>query len=348
MKRVKKTCIVLGCIVCLISGCSNIQNAGREDIPESDISEESIDSVEIEEKSTNESDVSDSEITEESFENADDSEEDLGRYNYFVEGKEKASVDAENSECDDVDVSTVFNDDKYSISDIAEELVSNMKSYERDDDSSTEYRLIDCGDDGNKELVVTEYFIDDYQSGAYIQYIVKDEDGSLVIPYFAESYDGSYTRIFDNGFVEKSGNEKQNVSGYSCGYLDANVKWHFYYKRYYYLDTEAYLSDIDFDIAEKMKEQSSKLEDLQVESFYFDEEGNGASSMTNYYLASGESDKSIYEPDSEYKKMFDMCGAKTCTDEEIQKKLDVRKKEISLDEKIIEEVKKEQPVGRLL
>ncbi|WP_026653020.1 hypothetical protein [Butyrivibrio proteoclasticus] len=86
-------------------------------------------------------------------------------------------------------------------------------------------RLIDCGEDGVKELLVRFQFGD----STSLSMILKDVDGKLKYCYSGESWDRSELCISDTGVITSSGSGGATVHGSDYAYVDAEGDYHFFY-----------------------------------------------------------------------------------------------------------------------
>ncbi len=161
-----------------------------------------------------------------------------------------------------------------------------------------------------------------------------------------DSQDAAY-RISDNGYYWSSGKSGQNTISSTEGYFDANVNWHFYYGRIYYLDMDAFVRDLNnyaqnYNINIDMDKDynSDEWRDAQVLVYFFDEDD--AYNYENYkcvlylYDSNGNLDSSIYDKDSLYYKEFEEMGIEIYSKEDIDVLLKNKREEIGLDEEIID------------
>ena len=185
-----------------------------------------------------------------------------------------------------------------------------------------DYNYIDCGNDGVYELQA----LVDAKELDHVRYsfIIKEDAGKLYIRYItvveAERTEGNISSL---GFVREFGKGGASLAIYYYGFLDADARYHFFYKNYYYLSVEDFYFGDDVEIDEDV------WEDIQIMVYYLSEDKSDAENTYHQYFYTG-TDK-YYENDNIFKNTLEEAGIKTYTDKEIKKVLNDRAKEIGLD-----------------
>ncbi|MBR1670605.1 MAG: hypothetical protein IJ695_07895 [Butyrivibrio sp.] len=163
--------------------------------------------------------------------------------------------------------------ESYTLSEISEKL-AGYEDYSFKADGDAAYRLIDCGSDGNKELLVSQGYVSDAMGGEVttLLMIIKDMGGELDICYDEDMWSRSDVKVNDNGTIIGSGSGGAALHIYECAYVDAAGEYHYHYgseenttpygQFYYYKDgdyTEVPLDGLD-------------TEHLVINSYYFDDD----------------------------------------------------------------------------
>ncbi len=266
---------------------------------------------------------------------------DDANYENYLNGTEKVSVKDVYQENTDFVLREIFEiDEYYDIYEFSSCIIDAMDL--RDDTKKTKltYEYVDCGCDGEKELMVIIDVPGAWAEGCQILYIVKNIEGKLCVLYLTERANNSYTVVTEKGYVWKSGKKSANVVNYTCGYLDDNVNYHFYYGFNYYLNMDSFINEYFEMTGNEIDAYSADWQDVQVVAYYLSDkrEFNQDDFLYSYslYDKNGNLDFSVYDDDSIYKKTFKECGIKTYTEEEIEVYLNTKKQIIGLDEDIIE------------
>ena len=206
----------------------------------------------------------------------------IKKYENFMNDKEKALMTNKYQKLEAFEWNDVFeNGKKYSMSEIAKCIHDASNLYDDTAEIEIYSRYIDCGQDEEKELLVTIFMPGAWAEGYNIKFIVKEVDDELQVLYFGEGWDtdSSFFRISDNGYVSKGGKGSNGVV-VGNGYLDSDVNWQFYYGYYYYLDMYSFVRDVvrklvDDYISDGDKDidvHNDEWKDVQVKSYFFHEE----------------------------------------------------------------------------
>lgn len=118
----------------------------------------------------------------------------------------------------------------YSLSEISDKLASSGDySFKINGDAT--YRSIDCGNDGNKELLVSqEYTAGDMGGEIFTLFmILKDMGGELKICYDQDMWSRSDVTINDDGTIYGSGSGGAALHVYDFAFVDAKGDYQFYY-----------------------------------------------------------------------------------------------------------------------
>ena len=270
-------------------------------------------------------------------------------YENFLDGKEKALIVKEYHDKGPFEFNDSFEiGETYSLSEIYKIIYD--AEWMADDTAGIKIyaNYIDCGQDDEKELLVSIYLLGAWHEGFCVRAILKEVDNELQVLYMnsgTDSQDAAY-RISDKGYYWSSGKSGLNTISSAEGYFDANVNWHFYYGRIYYLDMDAFVRDLNnyaqnYNINIDMDKDynSDEWRDAQVFAYFFDEDD--AYNYENYkcvlylYDSNGNLDSSIYDKDSLYYKEFEEMGIEIYSEEDIDVLLKNKREEIGLDEEII-------------
>ena len=186
-----------------------------------------------------------------------------------------------------------------------------------------DYNYIDCGSDEEYELLALVR--DDPDVSPFkLGFVIKEVDGKLYIRYItyveAEREEGN---ISSQGFVSEFGKGGADLAIYNYGYLDADARYHFYYKMYYYLTVN------DFDFGDDVEIDQEEWKDTQLMVYFLTEDGKDADQTYYHYTYTGS--KRYYENDNVFKNTLEEAGFTTSTEKEIKKVLSDRAKEIGLD-----------------
>ena len=153
-------------------------------------------------------------------------EESSRLYEGFMEGTEAAIFDA-NGDCGQyIALSDALTDgESYTLNEIIELLTAQGQYAEGYTVQKTRESLVDCGLDGNIEILVHV----DFDTEFSFDMVVKNVDGSLVIGFFADSWSRSETHVLYNGAVTSYGSSGANSHGGENGFINADGKYVLWY-----------------------------------------------------------------------------------------------------------------------
>ncbi len=260
------------------------------------------------------------------------------KYEAFINGELSVKIEDFYQQNTDYSLEEIFNEESYTIDEIDELLKDNIRSYDASVETDIEDTIIDCGADGENELLVRFNMNGAKQNGYYVLFVIKDINDELQLKYFcAGDEENNIVSINDTGYVSESGSAGASQYNSSFGYLDSEVTWQPYYGEYYFLDMMSfgdYLNREGYDVDFSGEEWS----ELQAE-VYFVENGD----TTNIYYVytkvdeAGNVDESIYESTSIYKQFFDELGVETYSTSDIELVLAQQRESIGLKEEIIDD-----------
>ncbi|MBP3279079.1 MAG: hypothetical protein J6M44_09015 [Butyrivibrio sp.] len=210
----------------ILSGC------GKETPEESSVFE-NIDAADKAE--TSESDQSATTKTQPSDNTSDVANETPastgGLYEDFKTGAAKAKFTKSGDRGAYLVLSDILEDGQsYSLSEIDDKLASSGDySFKVNGDAT--YRTIDCGNDGEKELLYQQEFTAEDMGGEIFTLfmILKDMGGELKICYDQDMWSRSDVTINDDGTIYGSGSGGAALHVYDFAFVDAKGDYHFYY-----------------------------------------------------------------------------------------------------------------------
>ena len=259
------------------------------------------------------------------------SNEDL--YEEFKDGTSKATFTKDGDRGSYLTLSTILEDGKeYSLSEITENIENNAE-YSLKVSGDASYRLIDCGNDGNKELLVQqEYVSEEMGSEIFTLFmIIKDTGEELKICYDQDMWSRSEVTINDDGTILGSGSGGAALHVYDYAYVDANGDYHFCYgQEENYTPTDIYYMQ-GGDYIEVSLEGLDQ-EHLVVNSYYFEADADKRSDYISFDIIDDQ--YNIVTTDEDYAesndivKRFAESGIKVYTSKEIEDLLSQRAGEI--------------------
>ncbi len=221
----------------------------------------------------------------------------------------------------------------YSLTELADKLGSS-ESYNYKPVSDPEYRYIDCGNDGNKELFYQQSFQDDSFGEPFtLNMILKDINGELTICYDQDMWSRSSVQVNDDGTIEGDGSGGAALHYTNYSFVDAAGDYHFYY------ELEETLSPFDDYYSYKdgnytlVSMDGLDSEHLGIDAYYFESEYEKRSDYTTYFIFDDSyndiTSDADYDASNEVMKRFTDAGIKIYTKSEIKDILDKRAKEIN-------------------
>ena len=152
-------------------------------------------------------------------------------YEDFKTGAAKAKFTKSGDRASYLALSEILSDgESYSLTEITDKL-ENYDSYSFKVNGDATYKMIDCGNDGNKELLLQQEFTADDMGGEIFTLfmILKDMGGDLKICYDQDMWSRSDIIINDDGTIYGSGSGGAALHVYDFAYVDADGNYRFYY-----------------------------------------------------------------------------------------------------------------------
>ncbi|MCR5829581.1 MAG: hypothetical protein K6F93_04425 [Lachnospiraceae bacterium] len=240
-------------------------------------------------------------------------------YQEFIDGTGKAKYMGLGDKTSFLDTKVALEIGKsYSWDEISEALKSFDEFMEYKQDGEESYKLIDCGSDGVKELLVEALFATEYS----LHMIVKEINGELQIIYTQDGWSRCGVSIGDNGEIFTGGSAGANVHVSDYAYIDADGNYKYFYGITETLtlfgDFYAFKTDDDFVTfsTEGLDSEHTGIDDYVIEDengvrnhyyhyFMFDDDFNYVSSDADY------------TDDNEIGKRFKDAGIETYTTAQI-------------------------------
>jgi hypothetical protein len=193
-------------------------------------------------------------------------------YEDFKTGAAKAKFTKSGDRASYLTLSEILKDgESYSISEIVGG-IENHDSYSFKANGEGTFRSIDCGNDGNKELLYQQEFTAGDMGGEIFTLfmILKDMGGELKICYDQDMWSRSDITINDDGTIYGSGSGGAALHVYDFAFVDAKGDYHFYY------GSEENITPFgDFYYNENGESKSLSLEGLDtdhliINTYYFE------------------------------------------------------------------------------
>jgi hypothetical protein len=146
-------------------------------------------------------------------------------YEAFMNGEAQARYQASADHASYLETAEVLKDGEYYTLDQIIDKTDKAYSIDNADHATREYHLIDCGSDGNKELLADIGFAASFR----MHMVLKDYDGELVICYICDGGDRFDNDISDEGYISFWSLSAANIHTFEESYLDANGIYHFFY-----------------------------------------------------------------------------------------------------------------------
>ena len=252
-------------------------------------------------------------------------------YEAFMSGSAKAKYRGTGDRTSYLETSVALQKGKsYTMDEIVEAL-ENLNEYVPFKLSSeVRYFRIDCGSDGNEEMLVEAMFDPEYT----LYMVIKEIDGELAICYTQDGWSRSDVVVHDDGTIDGSGSGGANVFITDKAFVNADGEYRFFYgcEETMSLFSEIYVMD------------GSDYKTFMPEGLGIDQEHTG---IRDYYFEPVYEDRKHYymyfifddtyadvTTDADYddsnglKQKFAEAGAKTYTQKEIDELLQKRAKEI--------------------
>lgn len=178
--------------------------------------------------------------------------------------------------------------ESYTISEICEAL-KQIEDFQ--DEPEITYSMIDCGSDGEEELLVEAQL-----SAAFgLDMIIKNIDGEFVICYDQSATERSYIAVNTDGTIESGGSSAANIHSMDYAFVDANGEYHFFYG---VTETLSVFDTYDIYVGDSVTSISAEgidAEHMAVLEYYFEENYEERNSFYSFYTF----DDSYNEVDTE-------------------------------------------------
>ena len=210
----------------ILSGC------GKETPEESSVLENIDDSDKAETSESDKSAATETQPSDNTSDVANETPASTGDlYEDFKTGAAKAKFTKSGDRGSYLVLSDILEDGQfYSLSEISDKLASSGDySFKVNGDAT--YRTIDCGNDGEKELLYQQEFTAEDMGGEIFTLfmILKDMGGELKICYDQDMWSRSDITINDDGTIYGSGSGGAALHVYDFAFVDAKGDYHFYY-----------------------------------------------------------------------------------------------------------------------
>ena len=248
-------------------------------------------------------------------------------YEDFLSGNAKAKFTGEADLASYINLGNVLTEgESYTLDEI-------IRNCENGDDTGNypytgdqSHRYIDCGKDGNQELLVELGFDSEFT----LEMIVKDMGGELDIIYSRDQWSRSGLEIADDGTIESYGSGGATVHGYDKAYIDAAGKYHFFYGSEEYGCPYSYYAVKDGNYV-VLDFEGLNAEQFMVISYWTSEE---ETHDCYYTLCELDPDYNIsysdelYQDSNPFKQKFDEAGIPVSTVDEVTQLLKERASQI--------------------
>lgn len=178
--------------------------------------------------------------------------------------------------------------ESYTISEICEAL-KQIEDFQ--DEPDITYSMIDCGSDGEEELLVEAQL-----SAAFgLDMIIKDIDGEFVICYDQSATERSYISVGTDGTIESGGASAANIHNMDYAFVDGAGEYHFFYG---VTETLSVFDTYDIYVGDSVTSISAEgidAEHMAVLEYYFEENYEERNCFYSFYTF----DDSYNEVDTE-------------------------------------------------
>ncbi len=255
-------------------------------------------------------------------------------YEDFKSGNAKARYTGAGDKAAYIELSAVLTPgESYTYAEICEKagLIDDFVEYKADGDGVFSY--IDCGMDGDKELLVQQEFTADEMYETFtLCMIIKDMDGELQICWDQDMWSRSEISVNEDGTIEGSGSGGASVHYYDKAFVDAEGEYHYYY------GIESTISPIDDYYGcvggsyTGVSMEGLDSEHLEFDAYYFDSVTERRDDYTTYCVLDDQyndiTTDADFEEDNKVVKRFKESGINIYTSSEINDILEKRAEEI--------------------
>ena len=221
-------------------------------------------------------------------------DESAALYAGFLSGEEKAVFSKDGDTGQYVEFSAFLEDGKsYSLNEIVEAMTAEGQYGERWEYKECSDSYLDCGLDGNIEMLVTLYFNDEFEPSM----VIKNVDGALKICFTGDSWSRCRTDVYYSGEVCSYGSGGATVHGGTYGFIDATGKYNFWYS-----DMEESFGDRDEDnkltyYYDREEHEIEGADILFLESISFEENDDGHYDYYYFFLTDSDYNNIEDDPD---------------------------------------------------
>lgn len=236
---------------------------------------------------------------------------------------------------------------EYTLSEILKKLTSYYLEYSANKKIDyIDYAYIDCGIDGENELVLRFNGMNIYNADddSTLVYVIKYIDGKLYLCYYYETWARSETSINEYGYIVSSGSGGASLHITDYIFIDKNGSW----KPIAYIESESDINALrQFENLAKLAEAKGIKDYIQVDTIRFDydpsasEQDNKEIFYTFYvYNENWEpiEDASLYT-DSIYKELFEEANVPFITPDELMKIISEKEQDLGVTDEIKEGAK---------
>lgn len=252
-------------------------------------------------------------------------------YEAFKKGTAKAKYRGTGDRSSNLATATVLEKGKsYTLEEIETAVAGADEYMELKVTGDVDFSLIDCGSDGDKELLVEIPFGDEFR----LHMIIKEIDGELVICYDQDSWSRSMVEVKPDGSIEGSGSGGAAVHIVDYAFVDAGGDYKFFYgceeTLTLYGDVYAYKKGEDYVT---FSSEGLDQDHLGIRDYYFEADYTEREHYYSYFVVNDDYEDvttdADYDDSNELKKRFTEAGIRTYTQSEIDQMLKDRAAEIA-------------------
>lgn len=251
-------------------------------------------------------------------------------YEDFKEGKAKAKYRGTGDLTSYLETSQALQKGQsYSLEEIVKALDNSNDFEDFQVSSDVEYNYIDCGQDGEPELLVMAQLSAEFR----LFMIIKEIDNELVICYDQDAWSRSDVVVNSDGTIEGSGSGGASVHIVDYAFVDAAGDYKFYYgveeNLTLFGDYYAYKTGSDYEL---IPTEGLDQDHLGIRDYYFEADFDNRTHYHSYFILDDDfndiTTDADYDDSNELKKRFTDAGIKTHTAAEIDQMLKDRASEI--------------------
>ncbi len=248
----------------------------------------------------------------------------------FKQGSVRAKYTGAGDRTSYLDTSAVLEKGKsYNMAEIVTSLADADGSFYAPALPEIQYSEIDCGGDGEPELLADAPFGDEF----HLLMILKEIDGELVICFDQDSWSRSYVEVKPDGTIEGEGSGGAAVHVVDRAFVDAKGEYKFYYgveeTLTMYGEYYVYTGKDDYTT---ITADGLDPEHVGVRDYYFEADYDSRTHYYEYFMIDDNYEdvttEADYDDSNELKKKFTEAGVKTYTRSEMEQMLKDRAAEI--------------------